>query len=82
MKGRIHNDETYIKVRGERYYSVDSIGSGTKYDLATTFTKHRSKLMCRKHFKKLKKKIGDQVKDVCKKEKDKPVKDNQKFWRF
>ena len=77
VKGRIHTDETYVKVKGERYYSVDSIDSGTKYDLATTFTKHRSKLMCRKHFKKLKVKIGDQVKDVWKEEKDKPVKERE-----
>jgi len=77
VRGRIHTDETYVKMKGEGHYSVDSIDSGTKYDLATTFTKHRSKLMCRKHFKKLKVKIGDQVKDVWKKEKDKPVNEKE-----
>jgi transposase-like protein len=43
VKGRIHTDETYVKVKGKDYYSIDSIDSGTKYDLATTFTEHRTK---------------------------------------
>ncbi len=42
----------------------------TKYNLATTFTKRRSKQKCRTHFKKLKNKIGDQVKEIWEKEKD------------
>jgi len=77
VKGRVHTDEIYVKVKGKRYYSVNSVDSGTKYDLATTFTKHRTRKKCREHFKKLKGKIGDQVKEVWKKEKDKPVKERK-----
>ena len=77
VKGKIHTDEVYVKVKGKKYYSINSIDSGTKYDLANTFTEHRSKWVCRKHFNKLKDKIGDQVKEVWKKEKDKPVKERK-----
>ena len=77
VKGRVHTDEIYVKVKGKRYYSVNSVDSGTKYNLATTFTKHRTRKKCREHFKKLKGKIGDQVKEVWKKEKDKPVKERK-----
>jgi hypothetical protein len=44
-----------------------------QYNLAATFTQHRTKEKCREHFKKLYNKIGDQVKDVWKREKDKLV---------
>jgi len=77
VKGRIHTDEVQVKVKGKKYYSIDSIDSGTKYDLANTFTKHRTKWVCRKHFKKLKDKIGSQVKEVWEKEKDKPAKERK-----
>ncbi len=58
VKGRVHTDEIYVKVKGKGYYSINSVDSKTKYNLATTFTKHRSKQKCRAHFKKLKNKIG------------------------
>lgn len=74
VKGRIHTDDVYIKVKGKGHYSINSIDSKTKYNLATTFTDHRSKQKCREHFKKINDKIGEQVKSVCEKEKDKPVK--------
>jgi len=77
VKGKIHTDDVQVKVKKTRYYSINSIDSKTKYNLALTFTRHRSKQVCRKHFKKLKSKIGDQVKEVWKKEKDKPVKERE-----
>jgi transposase-like protein len=77
VKGRIHTDDVQIKVKGKRYYSINSIDSKTKYNLGTTFTKHRSKRKCREHFKNLKKQIGCQVKEVCEKEKNKPVKERK-----
>jgi len=77
VKGRVHTDEIYVKVKGKRYYSVNSVDSGTKYNLAATFTEHRTKKKCREHFKKLRSKIGDQVKEVWKKEKDKPIKERE-----
>lgn len=73
VKGRIHTDEVYVKVKGKNHYSINSIDSKTKYNLATTFTRHRSKKKCREHFKKLKDTVGEQVKGVWEKEKDKPV---------
>ncbi len=77
VKGRVHTDEVYVKVKGKGYYSINSIDSKTKYNLATTFTKHRSKQKCRAHFKKLKNKIGSQVKSIWEREKDKPVKERK-----
>ena len=72
VKGRVHTDETYVKVKGKKHYSVNSIDNKTKYNLATTFTEHRTKEKCREHFKKIWDKIGEQVERRWKKEKDKP----------
>jgi len=74
VKGRVHTDETYVKVKGKKHYSVNSIDNKTKYNLATTFTEHRTKEKCREHFKKIWDKIGEQVERRWKKEKDKPPK--------
>ena len=74
VKGKIHTDEVHVKVKGKTYHSINSIDSGTKYNLAGTFTEHRTKDVCRKHFAKLYNKIGDQVKERWNKEKHKPPK--------
>ncbi|MCX8173148.1 MAG: DDE-type integrase/transposase/recombinase [Thermoplasmata archaeon] len=72
VKGRIHTDEVFVRVGTDTFYSINTIDSKTKYILATTFVKKRTKLSCRVHFKKLKEKIGAQVKERWKKERDKP----------
>jgi len=77
VKGRIHTDEVHIKVKGESYRPITSIDSKTKYNLAFTFTKHRTKQKCKEHFKKLKEKIGEQVKTVWEQEKRKPPKERK-----
>lgn len=77
VKGRIHTDDVQVKVKKNRYYSINSVDSKTKYNLASTFTRHRSKWVCRKHFKKLKKMIGDQIKEIWKEEKDKPARERK-----
>lgn len=64
LKGRIHTDDVQVKVKKTRYYSINSPDGETKYNLASTFTKHRSKRVCRNHFKKLKNKIGSQAKEI------------------
>lgn len=74
VKGKIHTDEIVVKVKGRKEYSINSLDSKTKYNLATSFVKKRSKKKCREHFKKLKDKIGDQVKEVWQREKAKPPK--------
>ncbi|MGC9061084.1 MAG: hypothetical protein ACP5JR_07650, partial [Thermoplasmata archaeon] len=74
VKGRIHTDEVYVKVKGRSYYSINSKDSKTKYNLATTFTRHRSKKKCREHFGKIKMKINEQVVGIWRREKDKPAK--------
>lgn len=71
IKGRIHTDEVCVKVKGKQHYAINSIDSKTKYNLAGTFTKKRSKEKCREHFKKLKDKIGEQIKERWIAEKDK-----------
>jgi len=77
VKGRIHTDEVHIKVKGEPYRPITSVDSKTKYNLALTFTKHRTKQKCKEHFKKLKEKIGEQVKMVWEQEKRKPPKERK-----
>ena len=75
VKGGIHTDEVHVKqVKGKTYRPINSIDSKTKYNLATTFTQHRTKEVCRGHFKKLNDKVGEQVRDVWEKEHSKPVK--------
>jgi transposase-like protein len=77
VKGRIHTDEVHIKVKGESYRPITSVDSKTKYSLALTFTKHRTKQKCKEHFKKLKEKIGEQVKTVWEQEKTKSPKERK-----
>jgi len=77
VKGRIHTDEVQVKVKKKRHYSINSIDSKTKYNLASTFTKHRTKRVCRNHFKKIRAKIGTQVKEVWDREKTKPRKERK-----
>lgn len=77
MKGRIHTDKAQVKVNGKDHYVIDSMDSGTKYDLATTFTEHRSEKMCGKHFRKLKDKVGEQIKERWEREKDKPPRERK-----
>ena len=64
-------------MKSEKHYSVNSIDSKTKYNLATTFTDHRTKKKCREHFKRLWDKIGEQVKAVWEKEKNKPAEERK-----
>jgi len=70
VKGRIHTDDVQVKVKKTRYYLINSLDSETKYNLASTFTKHRSKRVCRKHFGKIKMKVVAQVKEVWEKERE------------
>jgi sulfite reductase alpha subunit-like flavoprotein len=77
VKGRIHTDKAQVKVNGKDHYVIDSMDSGTKYDLATTFTEHRSEKMCGKHFRKLKDKVGEQIKERWEREKDKPPRERK-----
>jgi len=77
VKGRIHTDEVQVKVKKKRYYSINSIDSKTKYNLASTFTKHRTKRVCRNHFKKIKARIEAQVREVWEREKAKPRKERK-----
>jgi transposase-like protein len=72
VKGKIHTDEVQVKVKGKKRYSVNSIDSKSKYNLAGSFMKRRTKTNCRNHFGKLYDKIGEQVKDRWKKERGKP----------
>ena len=72
VKGRIHTDEKYMKKKGKVRYQISSVDSKTKYNVQETFVKTRSKEERRRHFKKMKSKIGDQVKETYEREKVKP----------
>ena len=81
VKGRIHTDEKYMKKKGKVRYQISSIDSKTKYNVQETFVKKRSKEECRQHFKNMKSKIGDQVKEVYENEKIK-TKEKRKLVTF
>jgi len=77
VKGRIHTDDIHVKVKKKPHYSINSIDSKTKYNLAATFTDHRTKKKCREHFKKLDEKIGEQVRERWRNERVKSAKDRK-----
>lgn len=81
VKGCVHTDEVVVKVKGKQYRPINSIDSKTKYNLAVTFTEHRTKEKCREHFKKLNDKIGEQVRKKWEKERNKP-KEKRKLITF
>jgi transposase-like protein len=47
VKGKVHTDETYVKVKGKKHYSINSIDDETKYNLATTLTPRRTERKCK-----------------------------------
>ena len=57
VKGRIHYDEKYIKVKGKDCYDLNAIDSETKFILAHSFVSKRTKEECTKFLK--------QIKDNC-----------------
>ena len=71
VKGRIHNDEVVLKVKGKKCYSINAIDSVTKFNIETYFTEHRDKESFRQFFKNIKAKINDQVMEIYKEEKKK-----------
>jgi transposase-like protein len=73
IKGRIHTDEKIIHVGKELMYDINSIDAKTKYVLAHTFMKNRTKQKCREHFKKIKVTCQAQIMSVYEIEKQKLV---------
>ena len=74
IKGRIHTDEKIIHVGKKLMYDVNSIDAKTKYVLAHTFMKSRTKNKCREHFKKIRTTCQKQINETYEKEKHKPEK--------
>lgn len=74
VKGRIHNDEVVVKVKGKKHYSINAIDSKTKYVINQELTPTRSLVAFKRFFKAIKVRIYDQVMERYQKERHKPVK--------
>ena len=74
IKGRIHFDEKYVKVKKEDYYDLNAIDSKTKYVLAHLFVEKRTVKKCIKFLRQIKITCYKQILEKYKQEKNKPTK--------
>jgi len=74
IKGRIHYDEKYVKVKGEGRYDLNAIDSKTKYILAHLYVQSRTFEKCVEFLRQIKDICYDQILETYRKEKHKPVK--------
>ena len=74
IKGRIHLDEKFVKVRKKDCYDLNAIDSKTKYVLAHLFVEKRSLNKCVEFLRQIKVTCYDQIIERHKQEKGKPAK--------
>lgn len=74
IKGRIHLDEKYIKVKKDDYYDLNAIDSKTKYVLAHLFVEKRTINRCIEFLNQIKITCYWQILEKYKQEKIKPKK--------
>lgn len=74
LRGRVHIDEVFVKVRGKWYPIIHTVDSRTGYELEALLSKSRDLDAYDEFFKRLKKRFGRQVRGVFAREKDKPPK--------
>ena len=72
VKGRIHPDEKYVKVKKNDYYNLNAIDSKTKYVLAHLFSEKRTIKKCVEFLSQIKATCYEQILAVYEKEKKKP----------
>lgn len=75
IKGKVHVDEIFLKVKGKQAYDINAIDGGSGYNLGRKLTKHRSKDVVREFFRRFKIRFYDQIMERYKREKRKPVKE-------
>ena len=81
IKGNIHYDEKYVKVKGKDNYDLNAIDSKTKFILAHLFVEKRTKKKCYEFLKQIKDTCYKQILEIYLKEKHKKVK-NRKLIKF
>ncbi len=81
IKGNIHYDEKYVKVKGKDNYDLNAIDSKTKFILAHLFVDKRTKKKCYEFLKQIKDTCYPQILERYQKEKHKKVK-NRKLIKF
>lgn len=74
VKGRIHVDEVVVKVRGRRCYVLHAVDSKTRYCFEGTLERHRNTEAYEDFFKRLKRRVGRQIRGVFEREREKPPK--------
>jgi transposase-like protein len=73
IKGKVHVDEIFLKVKGKQVYDINTIDGSTGYNLGRKLTDHRSKDVVREFFKKFKMRFYDQIMERYEHEKRKPA---------
>ncbi|MBI5001481.1 MAG: DDE-type integrase/transposase/recombinase [Euryarchaeota archaeon] len=74
IKGQIHYGEKYVKVGKEGRYDLNAIDSKTKYILAHLYVQARTFENCVEFLMQIKRTCYDQILEIYRKEKCKPVK--------
>ncbi|MFH1821225.1 MAG: DDE-type integrase/transposase/recombinase [Methanobacteriota archaeon] len=74
VKGRIHVDELVVKVGGKRCYVLHAVDSKTKYCFEGTLDRHRNTKAYEGFFKRLKRRMGRQIRALFEREGHKPPK--------
>jgi transposase-like protein len=74
LRGRAHVDEVFVKVGGERRPVIHAVDSGTGYELEAMLAKRRDLPTYDRFFKRLKRRLGRQIRGVFRRERHKPPK--------
>jgi len=79
LKGNIHYDEKYVKVKDDWNFDLNAVDSVTKFVLAHKFTDERTKEVCIKFLSEIKTNCYQQILERYLSEKYKKVKDRKLF---
>ena len=77
MKGNIHYDEKYVKVKDDWNFDLNAVDNVTKFVLAHKFTDERTKKVCIEFLSEIKKNCYKQILEVYQKEKCKKVEERE-----
>lgn len=72
-EGRVHLDEVELKIGRRKCYCIHAIDSGTRYNLESVLSWRRDLEAFRRFFRKLKERIGEQVRAVFRQQRHKPA---------
>jgi transposase-like protein len=74
VRGRIHVDEVFVRVRGKLYPALQVVGSKTGYCHEISLERRRDVEAYERFFKRLKKQLGEQIRARFRRERRKPPK--------